>query len=969
MRGTADRSAREPVTSNGGGWRLLAARMGIEVHPGEGAAAVLLFWCFFLFVTFQYTTKAVRQSSYIEGLGAANLPWVFLTVALCSYPVLRIYSRFAGRVSRRHLLAATCGINVVGLVVFWWLFQFLEQWPWIAFVLYVWMSIAYVMNYSQFWSFANHVFDPRQAKRLFGFIGAGGLLGGIAGGQVAKVVSSQAGTRTNFLVAAAVLMLAGALVYVGHRFRPSDASAVAGAGAFAGDRMQAVRSGFEALRSSRQLRLIAGVMVLMTVVAQVVDLQFNWAVQQATTDLDDATRFFGNFFSIMGVAAFLFQLLFTSRIHRGMGVGVAMRILPVAMALGSTAVLGAYYLVPRLLLGGALLLKVGENGLRYSLEQSTRELLFLPVPSKLRMQGKALIDVFVQRGAKGLAALLLLPVTPAIAWISPPVLAGWIALPLIIVWLGVTVLAYREYVRSFRRGLVESEVANEPLNIRDSKTLTLLVQALSSSDRRQVIQSLDILEANDRANLVPPLLLYHDDPEIRHRTLVILARAGRVDAAPLIEKTLQDEDPEVRAEAIQVLAKLHGEDACELMLPRLEDTNPPVQGSAVACLANHGNDAMVAAATKTLNLLLSEADPRVRSEAAKAIGAVHEPLYQEKLIQLLYDRDVSVVREAISAIRRRVARDGFNPLYIPTLISLLQSRRIKHEAREALVALGEPALPALNHFLADRDEPLWVRRALPMTVAKIGTLAAATALVEHLGGDRDDFQRRQLVEALGALPDDIRHSVDVKVIEEQIRKEACAYLQSAVDLHALGLLDKGRFDGPCVTWSSDVLDPSLVERLLAERLDGHLHKLFGLLAVLYPPRDVWAAYRSLTSRRPALRTHALEYLDNALSGEVRRNVFAVIGDETFGEKLMLAQRQFGAVAQTKVDTLRRLLDAALANESEENHLTLATLYTIHSDRVTELYGRVTDLIAAAVDPFVAETASWVADRLGLSPAT
>ena len=46
--------------------------------------------------------------------------------------------------------------------------------------------------------------------------------------------------------------------------------------------------------------------------------------------------------------------------------------------------------------------------MRYSLEQATRELLFLPVPSQARVKAKAFIDVFVQRGAKGMAALLLL---------------------------------------------------------------------------------------------------------------------------------------------------------------------------------------------------------------------------------------------------------------------------------------------------------------------------------------------------------------------------------------------------------------------------------------------------------------------------------------------------------------------------------------------------------------------------------
>ena len=88
-----------------------------------------------------------------------------------------------------------------------------------------------------------------------------------------------------------------------------------------------------------------------------------------------------------------------------------MRVLPVTILVGTVAMFVASNRLPKLLIAAALILKIGESGLRYSLDPATRELLFLPVPSKLRMRAKAFIDVFIQRGAKGLAALLLLPVT------------------------------------------------------------------------------------------------------------------------------------------------------------------------------------------------------------------------------------------------------------------------------------------------------------------------------------------------------------------------------------------------------------------------------------------------------------------------------------------------------------------------------------------------------------------------------
>ena len=169
-------------------WRRLARTLQLDVRRGERRSALLLFAGFFFVVTFQYTTKSVRQSAFIENLGAEKLPWVYLAVALCSYPVLRLYAGLADRISHRRLIPTTTLAIAATMIAFWWLFQY--EWWWLPFLLYVWIGITYALNYSQFWSFSAQVLDPRQAKRLFGFIGAGGLLGGVAGGQVARLASN-----------------------------------------------------------------------------------------------------------------------------------------------------------------------------------------------------------------------------------------------------------------------------------------------------------------------------------------------------------------------------------------------------------------------------------------------------------------------------------------------------------------------------------------------------------------------------------------------------------------------------------------------------------------------------------------------------------------------------------------------------------------------------------------------------------
>jgi ATP:ADP antiporter, AAA family len=922
----------------------------------------LLFLTCLLILAFQYATKSVRQSTFIDALGAARLPWVYLAVALASYPFLRLYSALANRTDRERLIVATCAAIGATMVGFWWLYRF--PWEWVPVVFYVWISIVYVSLVSQFWIFADHLLDARQAKRLFGLIGAGGLLGAIAGGQVARLASGRFGTRGSLLVAAGILFAVVALVGWAGRRRGATAPASRAHPEPPGER---ARGGLVTLRGSRHLQAIALVMVLTVMVAQVVDLQFNWAVERATTTLDQRTAFFGNFFTIMGVSAFLFQMLFTARIHRLLGVGFAMRVLPSTMGVGTLVLFAAAGAAPALLLPAAYMLKIGENGLRHSLDQATRELLFLPVPARARLAAKAFIDVFVQRGAKGLAALLLLPVTFGL---FDPVQAGWVSLGLIVCWLAITGWAHREYVRSFRDGLERRTVdLSAPVTLSDARALEIVIESLGSADRRQVLQGLELLASHGKGRLVTPLLLHHDDPEVRCRTLEILADGRRRDGLQLVVRCLADADAEVRATAGRALAELEAGGLPALMRPQLHDPDPRVRGAAAACLVEAGDAVDRGAAATAIEDLLSDAEPAARAEAAKAIGSLPDPQLQPELMQLLYDREALVVREAISAVQRRARRQGPSGLFVPTLVGHLRDRRLKHDAREALVAQGVGIVPLLARFLGDPAEDLWVRRALPKTLARIGGEEAARALVEALERRQDTFLVRKLVEALRALPEADRGRCERSRIVEQLRLEARAYAEAFIQLVSLGLAERGTLVGPLVRWLPVDPGPELVEQLLAERLEAHLENLLGLLAVHHPQGPIQGVRRGVMSGEPRLRGHALEYLDNALSGAERRWVFAVIDDLPLDARLERLSRMFALAPRPRTSTLASILESAAGAGPEGRDLGMAALYAAHVWRLGALASTIRALESGADDAVLAETAGWVAQRLASPPAS
>ena len=953
----SETSGRSPAVTGPVGdsaWRRLVSKLGVDLRPGEGAPALLLFLYFFLIITFQYATKSLRQAEYIDKLGAQALPLVYFLVAVCSLPILLMYSRSVDRVPRHHLIAVTSLLVAASLVGFFFLLQMETEW--VPVVFYVWISIVYVLNVSQFWSYSNHVFDPRQAKRLFAFIGAGGLLGGIAGGQVAALTARFVGTYAALFVAAAILVIAGGLIYVIQRYRTSEDSSIAGAAGLG--KLEEAKGGFQAIMQSRHLQLVAAIMLLTVMVAQVVDVQFSDAVEQSRSTLDQRAQFFGNFYSIMGISALVFQLLFTSRIHRRLGIGFATRVLPVTMAFGTVAILGAAAFAPMLLLAAALSLKVGENGLRYSLDQATRELLFLPVPSRARLKAKATIDVFIQRLGKGTAAILLIPVF--FKWM-PPIQAGWITLGLIAMWLAVTVAMRRQYVQSFREGLESTEVnAASPIDLSDATSLELLIQALDSTDPRQVVNSLELLESNSKGHLVPRLLLSHPDPTVRGRTLKVFAACSRQDAITVVERALSDDSIEVRVEAVRTLAALQSSDAIALMIPRLEDPDIRIRAAAISAVAGYSDDATAQAAT-SLEALVIDDRWEARLEAARVLGEVPDPMFETHLIRLLYDSDFRVARRAIRSARARIERDEFNPIYAPILISALRHRRLKHEARNAIVSCGEQIIPALVHFQNDPDEQVWVRRAIPKTIARLDSAAARRALAGSLAAD-DTFLRRKVIEALGALGLE-NDPVLRREVRRGLSKEVRTYLRQLADLFGLGLDSDARFQGPRIVW--DDRPPTLLHHLLTDRLSTQLDTTFRLLAVLHNPKDIWAAYRGLVGQDAGRRTHALEYLDNTLTGEVRSVVFTAIGDQRHEQRFKRARELFGIEVESKEKSLRRLMSIPTEGDAEAAWLAAAAVHAVYATAAVHLYPYVQNLGETATDPLVRETAQWVVTRLRL----
>jgi hypothetical protein len=176
-----------------------------------------------------------------------------------------------------------------------------------------------------------------------------------------------------------------------------------------------------------------------------------------------------------------------------------------------------------------------------------------------------------------------------------------------------------------------------------------------------------------------------------------------------------------------------------------------------------------------------------------------------------------------------------------------------------------------------------------------------------------------------------------------------------------GALD---YRAPLVHWNDH--SPLLLQRFFADRMTACFNNIFRLLSLIHTPADLRAAAQSLLSDDQRVRSHAVEYLDNALNGRVHQAVFAVIGDQTLEEKLDIARNRYQVVVQPAENVLARLVLASQTDDETAHWLGSAAIHAIVELEIAELYPQVAEAAGRREDTLVKETALWAGGRLGLA---
>lgn len=887
----------------------------LGIRPSERRRTALLFSYLFVATLFVILGRTARDSLFLSRAPIDLLPWMYVGIAVATSIAASIYARLLSDRLRLYTLLQGSLVTVIWFLIGVRALIFLDFKP-VYSILYIGMEVAGSLVVLQFWTFVNESFDAREAKRLFGVIGSGGILGAVCGGFAGSLLVRWLGVADLLMVCCCALVICSLLAMAAWRVARSEMEGAPFS------RARPYRRGLlESLGHSRYTVLLATMAVLLTVSVSLVDYQFKFVAHSRFQE-EELARLFGMLYGFCGLLSFVFHFFFTGRILMRVGLLIPLVTLPISLLLGAvTLIVWPLAFLPLVITKGA------DTTLRYSLYDSVVQLLYIPLPVPLRRRVKAAIDGVVKPVAIATTGLGLLMVAGGLSTQS----LGAALLVLLGAWMFAALQVRQGYTRALMESVTQGLwLGAGDTGLNDVASVRALVEALRHGDEDTVCAALELLPSGDGAqwalHVLP--LLGAPRPRVRMLALRFAEREGLSIATGRLEALLADPDEGVRASAVRWFGQRGGPEAAARLAALVRDPLPQVRATASVQLILREDEA--AGRGRKALLVMSEApDPVTRQWAAWGLGEGDVLEGEARLLALLDDPDAEVQRAAVEA-----AGKAQTPALMARLYELLDDRGAGADAALALANYGEEVLPSLLRGLERPGGSEIFRFHLLQALRAVGGLRVVEALIDRLPEDPD--ARFELLRAAYAV---LRPQEEMTAQLALVRGPLLREVEEC-------------YQGWAILADLDDSEPwRLLRGCVADQIDRARQRVFLLIALAYPTRSVAFLYRALESEKRVLVANAIEVLEDILDRDIRPHVLGLLEVLPPSERVARARALFHLRRQAPEAWL-----ATFLSQHGDRWLTICALHTIGAIGAVELVHRVRASLEGATDPVIRETA-------------
>ena len=824
-----------------------------NINQGEGFPTLILFLHFFAYVAISITGSAARDAYFLNMVDRKYLPLMFLAVAIVLSIVIEIYSRLS---KNKDLSTIVSGTGIIFIATLFAIQKNLEGWV-IPF-LYVWKDVIDAIIITQFWLIASQVFDPRQAKRLFGLLGAGGALAAIIIGSSIKQFVSIFGSE-NLLFATMSFLLV--VILMANLIRPYRNINEQKNSNSKKDSQKDEKKSF-----SPYLKSLAIIIGLAAVASRVVDYQFKITAVAAFPEQDDLVNFFGQYYAVTGIATMVIQLFITSRLLSRFGILVAILVLPTLFMTGAIG----FLMSP--VLAAVYISKFSDQVFRFTLHNASIQLLWIPVKNTIKNRLKPVIEGSIRASLEGVSGILIFL---SITVFNVPIHYLSISIVLIaIYWINKSFTLKKLYVKELQSAIEKRELNFEELtlDIQDEAMVKTINEALKNNDESQQILALEMIKDIPLTPWKDSLndLLNNGEITVKKEILSISFDDENIITNQTIIDLINNV-PDLETESIEIAGKRRLRKALPIIMDRIDTVNKEKQIIFAAAIRNIDPDS----SNKEKELLLdafNTNDENICSLAIRQMKNDKEILPDDKLAEYL-NQESSIIRDAALS----VAESRASTSLLPHIIQCLSDPRCAIPARSALQAYDDNVVVELliKHVQRQNIEKSLIIGVI-RTIKNYPTKNSIDLLLSAVSPKVPPIQSEavdSLIHIARELPLDENQIIITK--KELIKTSRYAYEK----IIALSQINEDEEN-----------------QLLRYLLQNEVRKLIpvimklGILDKPETPIETYIQYvlNNETDKLP----YVLEFFENIFSKEERRIVNSLIDNISIEEKCEVAKNHF-----------------------------------------------------------------------------
>ena len=824
-----------------------------NINQGEGFPTLILFLHFFAYVAISITGSAARDAYFLNMVDRKYLPLMFLAVAIVLSIVIEIYSRLS---KNKDLSTIVSGTGIIFIATLFAIQKNLEGW--IIPFLYVWKDVIDAIIITQFWLIASQVFDPRQAKRLFGLLGAGGALAAIIIGSSIKQFVSIFGSE-NLLFATMSFLLV--VILMANLIRPYRNINEQKNSNSKKDSQKDEKKSF-----SPYLKSLAIIIGLAAVASRVVDYQFKITAVAAFPEQDDLVNFFGQYYAVTGIATMVIQLFITSRLLSRFGILVAILVLPTLFMTGAIG----FLMSP--VLAAVYISKFSDQVFRFTLHNASIQLLWIPVKNTIKNRLKPVIEGSIRASLEGVSGILIFL---SITVFNVPIHYLSISIVLIaIYWINKSFTLKKLYVKELQSAIEKRELNFEELtlDIQDEAMVKTINEALKNNDESQQILALEMIKDIPLTPWKDSLndLLNNGEMTVKKEILSISFDDENIITNQTIIDLINNV-PDLETESIEIAGKRRLRKALPIIMDRIDSVNKEKQIIFAAAIRNIDPDS----SNKEKELLLdafNTNDENICSLAIRQMKNDKEILPDDKLAEYL-NQESSMVRDAALS----VAESRASTSLLPHIIQCLSDPRCAIPARSALQAYDDNVVVELliKHVQRQNVEKSLIIGVI-RTIKNYPTKNSIDLLLSAVSPKVPPIQSEavdSLIHIARELPLDENQIIITK--KELIKTSRYAYEK----IIALSQINEDEEN-----------------QLLRYLLQNEVRKLIpvimklGILDKPETPIETYIQYvlNNETDKLP----YVLEFFENIFSKEERRIVNSLIDNIPIEEKCEVAKNHF-----------------------------------------------------------------------------